>query len=115
MKKIAPITFGFVYADQEESQPRLRTAYGRIFALARQRIIDRQSTQKYTKGHESNYKPSHPTTRIPHDRGSSAEAKSHQSNNLQNGSQRQDPRRQVRQVMASQQRTNHGTTQGQGS
>ncbi len=115
MKRIAPITFSFVYSDQEESQLKLQTAYGLIFALARQRMIDRQSTQKYTKDHESDYKPSQPTTRVPHDRGSSGEAKSHQSNDLSNGSKRQDPSREVRQVMASQQRTDYGTSQGQGS
>ncbi len=115
MKKIAPITFGFVYVDQEESQPKLRTAYSRIFALARQRIIDKKSTQKYTQSYEPNHQTNQSTTRVPHHRGGSRKVESHQGNDLSNGSQRQDPSRQVRQGMASQQRTDYRTTQGQGS
>jgi|GEM_PF-2840260 len=115
MNRIAPITFSFVYSDQEDSQVRLKTAYGRIFALARQRIIDRNSTQKYTKIHEDNERPSQSTTRISDNRGSSREAESDQSNSLQDGSQRQDSSSEVRQVMADQQSVTGGITQGQGS
>lgn len=49
MKKVAPITFSFVYLDNLTSQERTEQTYARLFRQAWQNIVDKQSTQKYTE------------------------------------------------------------------
>ncbi len=49
MKKIAPITFSFVYLGNLTSQERTDQAYARIFRQAWKSIVDKQSTQKYSE------------------------------------------------------------------
>lgn len=46
MRKIAPLKFEFVYIDAPDSKERLKRAYGRIFAIARQNIINRRILEK---------------------------------------------------------------------
>ena len=111
MKRIVKPTFSFVFVDTEESSSRLQVAYVRIFSLAKKRLIDKQSTQKYSKSHE----PEQQSARVSHDRGSSGEVKSNQGDTLSNGSQGQDTSGEVRQVMANKQGAFDGVTQGKGS
>lgn len=49
MKKIAPITFTYVYLDNATSTERTEMAYARIFRQAWKSIVDKQSTQKYSE------------------------------------------------------------------
>ncbi len=47
MKRVAPITFEFVYLSDKESEERTARAYARIFRQAWANVIDKQSTEKY--------------------------------------------------------------------
>ncbi|TSC84479.1 MAG: hypothetical protein G01um101416_1066 [Microgenomates group bacterium Gr01-1014_16] len=50
MKKISPIRFKFVYVNSPESQRRVTLAYGRMFELARKRLVlESLSTPEYIK------------------------------------------------------------------
>ena len=49
MKKIAPITFAYVYLEKDASEERTDMAYARLFRQAWQNMLDKQSTQKYTE------------------------------------------------------------------
>jgi hypothetical protein len=54
MKKIAPIRFKFVYMDSPESQRRMTIAYGRIFELARKKLVlESLSTLEYINSNEA--------------------------------------------------------------
>gem|GEM_PF-3140318 len=48
MKKVTPISFSFDYQGGDESEERCSRAYSRIFRAAWKKLIDTDSTQKYT-------------------------------------------------------------------
>lgn len=42
MRKVVPIKLKFFYLDKPESSSRLKAAYGRIFMIAKQNILNKE-------------------------------------------------------------------------
>lgn len=107
MRGITPITFSFVYLDKPDSKRRLADAYARIFRQAWKNIIDKQSTQKYTR---NKYDKSIETGRISDHRGSSRDTQSDESYLVPNGTEGQNTSREVRESMENKLKTSATTS-----
>ncbi len=104
MKKIVPLTFDFIYAESPMSEMCVKTAYWRIFAIAKRNLIAkgllRQGTHNDIDSREINvvdkhagkfYAESNESRRIFDDKGNSGEIKAFEGDGLSHGEPERDP------------------------